>query len=426
MESLVTSWRTVTLGELGADQKHSFSTGPFGSSISKKFFRESGVPVIRGSNLSQAVDVRLNDEGLVFVEQEHASKFKRSMVQEGDLIFTCWGTVGQVGLVSASNKFDSYLISNKQMKMTPCGETVNPRFLYYLLSSPRMIHEVASQAIGTSVPGFNLGQLKDLVVHLPELDTQETIAEVLQSFDDLIENNRRRIEVLEEMARLLYREWFVHFRFPGHEGVEMVDSGLGPIPQGWTVGEFASLVSESKETVSEDDVPFGSPVVGLEHLPRRSTTLKTWDLANDVGSRRKVFEKGDILFGKIRPYFHKVVDAPIGGYSSTDAIVFRPATAAQRALCVAASDEFVAAAVATSNGTKMPRANTELLLRYPIPVPDDAISDQFETQLAPMSNLRRNLAEQNRVLREARDLLLPRLVSGELDVSDLDLGEVLA
>ena len=102
MESLVTSWRTVTLGELGADQKHSFSTGPFGSSISKKFFRESGVPVIRGSNLSQAVDVRLNDEGLVFVEQEHASKFKRSMVQEGDLIFTCWGTVGQVGLVSVS------------------------------------------------------------------------------------------------------------------------------------------------------------------------------------------------------------------------------------------------------------------------------------------------------------------------------------
>lgn len=223
----------------------------------------------------------------------------------------------------------------------------------------------------------------------------------------------------------MYREWFVHFRFPSHEDVELVDSELGHIPEGWVAARFSGLATESKTSVAESDIPPGSALVGLEHLPRRSTTLSEWAVAETVGSRRKVFTSGDILFGKIRPYFHKVVDAPMDGYSSTDAIVFRPSEYPERALCVASSDEFVAAAVATSNGTKMPRANTELLLQYRIPEPPSHVSAEFEERVAPMSALRRNMSQQNRVLREARDLLLPRLVSGELDVSELNLDGVL-
>ena len=152
----MTEWSTFLLGELGAPSKHAFATGPFGSSISKKFFLDEGIPVIRGSNLSTEIEVTLNEEGLVFVDEEKAQKFSRSIARRGDLVFTCWGTVGQVGLISDTTRYDRYIVSNKQMKMTPDPSRVEPLFLYYLLSSPRMVHEVTSQAIGTSVPGFNL------------------------------------------------------------------------------------------------------------------------------------------------------------------------------------------------------------------------------------------------------------------------------
>lgn len=303
-----------------------------------------------------------------------------------------------------------------------CGPGLLPDYLRYVLLAE--LDSYLAFASGTTHQTIYYPEVKAFHIKLPPIEEQRRIVHVLRSFDDLIENNRRRIEILEEMARLLYREWFVHFRFPGHEDVELVDSELGPIPEGWKASEFSGLVTESKKSVAPTEIPPGSALVGLEHLPRRSTTLTEWDVADNVGSRRKIFASGDILFGKIRPYFHKVVNAPVAGYSSTDAIVFRPSRYPERALCVASSDEFVAAAVATSNGTKMPRANTDLLLRYPIPEPPSSLAMEFEKRVESMSGLRGNLSQQNRVLRDARDLLLPRLVSGELDMSELDLDGV--
>ena len=285
-------------------------------------------------------------------------------------------------------------------------------------------HPLNGHITGAAQPKLSQASLKRLPVTAPPFVVQARIAEAIRALDGLLDINRRRIEILEEMARLLYREWFVHFRFPGHEDVELVDSDLGPIPDGWEAGEFSDLVAEVSKTVDPEEIAEGSPVVGLENLPRRSTTLRDWESAFDVGSRRKVFYKGDILFGKIRPYFHKVVDAPISGCSSTDAIVFRPIEEIlqSRALAIASSDEFVGVATATSNGTKMPRANTKILLGYGIPHPTHDVELAFSETVGPMKYLRKNLATQNRVLREARDLLLPRLVSGELDVSELDFG----
>ena len=294
-----------------------------------------------------------------------------------------------------------------------------PRYVYYVLDAINF----SSYNSGAAQPSLNRNYLGSISAWRPQVDVQRLIARQLGAFDDLIENNRRRIEILEESARLLYREWFVHFRFPGHEDVELVDSELGPIPEGWIAGEFSDLVSEITATTPPEDIAKGTPIVGLEHLPRRSTTLHEWEIASHVGSRRKVFVEGDILFAKIRPYFHKVVNAPISGCSSTDAIVFRPQEelARCRSLAVASSDEFVGVAVATSNGTSMPRANARILMTYGIPHPTRDVERAFSETVGPMDSLRKTLATQSRILREARDLLLPHLVSGELDVSDLDL-----
>lgn len=297
----------------------------------------------------------------------------------------------------------------------------DPRFVYFALDDI----DFSSFNSGAAQPSLNRNHLGSITVWRPQIEEQLLISRRLGALDDLIENNRRRVEILEEMARLLYREWFVHFRFPGHEDAELVDSDLGPIPEKWVAGQFSDLVWEIRKTVAPEEIAEGSPVVGLEHLPRRSTTLHDWERASVVGSRRKPFIKGDILFGKIRPYFHKVVDAPFAGYSSTDAIVFRPKEEVHRnrALAVASSDDFVGLATATSNGTKMPRANTGILMSHSIPHPTDDLERAFNATVGPMDDLRKILAAQSRRLREARDFLLPRLVSGELNVSELDLDQ---
>ncbi len=191
---------TTTLGELAADTASAFATGPFGSAVSARNFKSSGVPMLRGSNLSDDVGVRLNDSDAVFVSEALADEFSRSIVRPGDLVFTSWGTVGQVGIIESNCRFGRYLVSNKQMKMTPDCRRVSPLFLYYYLSQRSMVELVRGHAIGSSVPGFNLGQLKALRISIPNLSTQNAIAQVLGALDDKIGINERILGHLGELA----------------------------------------------------------------------------------------------------------------------------------------------------------------------------------------------------------------------------------
>ena len=160
-------WRLTTVEEIAAPRPAAMATGPFGSSISAKYFVPSGVPVIRGGNLSADVTVRFNDEGLVFVSEEKASEFQRSTAVRGDLVFTCWGTINQVGLVDASSRHARYIVSIKQMKLSVDSTKVDSLFLYYLFSGPEKQADILNNGIGSSVPGFNLGQLKKHELLLP-------------------------------------------------------------------------------------------------------------------------------------------------------------------------------------------------------------------------------------------------------------------
>jgi type I restriction enzyme S subunit len=245
---------------------------------------------------------------------------------------------------------------------------------------------------------------------------------VLAAYDELIENNLRRIEILEEMAQAVYREWFVNFRFPGHEDVPLVDSPLGPIPEGWEVGNFGDIAFEIKDGIDPKGVDPETPYVGLEHIPQESFTLIEHGSAADVTSRKWRFEPGDVLFGKLRPYFHKVAEAGFPGICSTDAIVIRAEQVFQDlALQTAFSKDFVAHAVSTSGGTDRPRAKWSDLAGFDLVMPDTHTNIAFSDSVRPMVDLAANLAKQNANLGETRDLLLPKLVSGELDVSDLDI-----
>jgi type I restriction enzyme, S subunit len=175
--------------------------------------------------------------------------------------------------------------------------------------------------------------------------------------------------------------------------------------------------------VNPDDVQPDTPYIGLEHMPRKSIALSEWGTAKEVQSTKLKFNKGEILFGKIRPYFHKVGVAAVDGVCSTDAIVILPKKPEYFALVLAcvSSEPFVSHATQTSQGTKMPRANWEVLTKYPLPMPPAPLLSKFSAFVNEAIALVQNLVFKNRNLRRTRDLLLPKLVSGALDVSKLDI-----
>lgn len=303
-----------------------------------------------------------------------------------------------------------------------CGMVIDEeradwRYVFYSLLLNR--GDLTVQAQGAAQQNLNQDLIRQFSILLPALPTQRRIAGILSAYDELIENNQRRIRILEDMARSLYREWFVHFRYPGHESVPLTDSPLGPIPQGWEVKRLGDIAEDMRRNIQKGKLDEQQPYVGLEHIPRRSLALDTWEIASELGSNKLAFKKGEILFGKIRPYFHKVSIAPFDGLCSADTIVIRARQSEHYAIVVScvSSDEFVAHATATSNGSKMPRANWSVLEEYPVAIPTLAVARQLSAVVEPAIQQMQALIFQTANLRRTRDLLLPRLLSGQVTLA---------
>ena len=162
------------------------------------------------------------------------------MAVTDDIVFTAAGSIGQVGIIPPEARYEKYVISNKQLRIRLDRAKANPKFVFDWLSSPQMVRYLETMNNGGAVPLLNLGIIRRVPVPLPPLATQDKVADVLSAYDDLVQNNRRRIALFDNAARLLYREWFVHFRFPGHEHIKIIDG----IPEGWerrTLGSALNL-----------------------------------------------------------------------------------------------------------------------------------------------------------------------------------------
>ena len=290
---------------------------------------------------------------------------------------------------------------------------VDGKFLYYAIMHKRRYF--AQVAIGATVKSLRKGMFERFAFNCPTLENQHRIASILSTYDDLIENNQRRIQLLEQSAQLLYKEWFVHLRFPGHEHVTITNG----VPEGWIKKPLSTLCTDIRKSIHPKALSPDVPYIGLEHIPRHSITLDSWGKAADVNSNKFRFSKGDILFGKIRPYFHKVGFALVDGITSSDAIVIRPTEDRLYfyVLSLLASNEFVALASKTvREGSKMPRADWKFLLKSEFKVPSMALLDFFNETMNPICNQLRTLALHNRKLAHSRDLLLSRLMNGEISI----------
>ncbi len=347
---------------------------------------------------------------------------KRTQLEPLDILISNSGTIGRMAIAKKLELTERTTFQKSVAILKPNKERVYPHWLFYCLLNAR--EDLISAAGGTAQKNLLLRDLRYFKIELPPLPTQRKITSVLSAYDDLIENNTRRIEILEEMAQRIYREWFVHFRFPGHEKIEMVESELGLIPEGWEVRSLGDVAEQVRRNVKPDQFHPETPYVGLEHIPRKSIALSEWGTAQEVQSSKLAFRKGEILFGKIRPYFHKVAVAPIDGLCSSDTIVISPKAAEHFSivLCTVYSEEFVDHATQTSQGTKMPRADWNVLVKYPVAIPSPVLLQQFNELVEGIVSQIQNLVFRNRNLRLTRDLLLPKLVSGEVDVSNSDMS----
>ncbi|MEG4281322.1 restriction endonuclease subunit S [Microcoleus sp. MON1_C1] len=419
-------WQMLTVDEIKANEPRSCVAGPFGSSISSKYFVPEGVPVIRGNNLSDNLKPFV-PHGFAFVSEEKAESFKAQQVKGGDLVFTCWGTLGQVALIPKKGPYSTYIISNKQLKLRPNLEICDARFLFYYFASPQMVQHIRSIAIGAAVPGINLGILKSLQVVIPPLPIQRKIAAILSAYDDLIENNTRRMEILEEMARSIYREWFVNFRFPGNEQVQMVDSELGLIPEGWEVKKLEKVADINASTIKPSNALEEINYIDISSVSTgKIDKIEPIALSNASSRARRIVKQGDIIWSTVRPNrkSYSLILNPIPNLIvSTGFAVVTPKKAPYTYLYHAlTTDNFVGYLTNNATGSAYPAVNTGDFKNADVLIPRIELMNKFHNIVADIFNEKDNFLRKNINLRQTRDLLLPRLISGEIDVENLDIN----
>ncbi len=347
-------------------------------------------------------------------------------IQEGE--FLTYGSNGIIGTSEKSNYENAIILGRvgaycgsvmkcaNEFWATDNTIVLKPRnnfdltFLYYhLLKVP-----LRSFAGGAAQPLITHGILSGIKIKLPPLPTQKRIADILSAYDDLIENNNRRIAQLEQSARHLYKEWFVRFKFPGHEKVKVVDG----VPEGWERKTLGEVCDDKRQSILPDQIEPGTPYIGLEHIPKRQMVLNEWGNSDSISSMKFVYSKGDILFGKIRPYFHKVGFTFNNGVTSSDAIVICPSEPIYYSfvLCLVSSDEFVKLATQTmKEGSKMPRADWKSLKRdHIVPVPKAGLLNAFNHFIEPTLKQLETISLENVQLKATRDILLPKLLNGNM------------
>ena len=373
--------------------------------------QSTGYPSIRTPNVGRG---RLLLDGVNRVSEEvYAEWTKRAVPESGDLILAREAPAGNVAVIEDGQ---TVCLGQRTVHLRPNRQKVDPHFLCYFLLAPRQQGALLAGETGATTKHINMRDIRRLALgRLPPVTVQREVGRVLSAYDDLIENNHRRIALLETAVRLLYREWFVQFRFPGNPRIGSIDG----IPEGWGRRTLGDLVDVVKQSVKPTDFEVDDIHVGLEHIPRRAITIGNWGRAEGLASAKWRFEEGDILFGKIRPYFHKVGFAIRRGLASSDAFVWRVREESDwpLVLCATSSDHFVSVASKTvREGSKMPRADWNVLRDYVILKPPISLMRPFNDMVRAATQQCKVLMLQIRSLAEARDLLLPRLMNGEISV----------
>jgi type I restriction enzyme S subunit len=418
------NWRLKKFGQILAEPVRN-------GMYKKKEFHGRGHKIVNMGELFAYDFISDQDMKRIELNDKERSKY---LLEDGDLLFARRSLVlegsGKCSLVvdpSEEITFESSIIRARLNK-----EDANPRFYCYFWNSPLGQALRASIATRTAVSGIRGSDLVQLEVPVPSLSTQRKIAAILSAYDDLIENNTGRIAILEQMAQLLYREWFVHFRFPGHEDVEMVDSEFGPIPEGWevrTLRQFGEVVlgKTPSKRIPEyygDHMPF----IKIPDMHGKIFCTQTTEYLSEKGAesqKKKTLSPNSLCVSCIGSAgIVNITTVPSQTNQQINSIVLQNEP----------DREFMYFALLEleptiqqhgATGATMVNLSKSKFVKLRVAYPDSKTIGAYHGIVYPHFEAIKNLQLQNQVLRRTRDLLLPRLISGELDVSELaiDVGE---
>lgn len=408
--------RTVKLAELAANIRWAINGGPFGSKLVSKDYRDEGVPVIRGANLPDSS--WFSDDNLVFVSEGKADELLANNAHPGDVIFTQRGTLGQVGLIPLNSPYERYVISQSQMKMTVDRSIADPRWLYYYFRQESIVESIKARAVTSGVPHINLGTLKDFEIALPDLKTQEATADCLMTLDLQLGNHWKQISLLEEAARLIYTEWFVRQRFPRHQQTP----SNGGIPQGWRNLHFqdvADLVgggtpSTDRADYWDGDILWVTPtdITRNNCLALLDTQRKITEQGLENSNARLLPPRSILMTSRASIGYFALCDGPASTNQGFICLVPHAEEARYFLLFNLMSRKEEIESMAT--GATFKEISKKTFRTLPLLMPSSEVLLAFNEAITPIIDQIFTLKRQLISLRQARDLLLPRLISGQL------------
>lgn len=414
---------------------------------------DNGIPLITAKIIKNG---RILEVSEFIAIDDYDNWMVRGLPLEGDVVLTTEAPLGEVA------QLDARKVALAQRVITLRGKKgiLENDYLLYLLQSSFVQNQLDGRASGSTVTGIKQSELREIILKLPPTTLQKSISHQLKCLDKKIDLNNKINQTLEQMSQTLFKSWFVDFdpvidnaldagnpipetlqsraelrqkvrngadfkplpvdirtRFPA----EFEETELGWVPKGWRIENFSEIAQLVKENVKSEDISTDVHYVGLEHLERKHILITNYGNGSEVSSNKSAFNKGDLLFGKLRPYFHKVAITPFSGICSTDILVFRAKEKYYKSLMAmyAFTDEFVAYANLRSTGTRMPRAEAKDLLKYKIVLPNENILEKFELLLNDYWSKGQLNNNESKQLTALRDTLLPKLISGELSLEDL-------
>ena len=398
---MMSDWKECTIGEIASVKGG--KRLPKGVNL---ITEQNAHPYIRIRDLTEkTLELKSSYE---YVDNETQKCISRYIVGTGDILISIVGTIGLVAVVGES--LNGANLTENCVKLIDIREDVDREYLYYFLVSNIGQDEIRKGTVGAVQPKLPIKNIQSIKLYLPHIDIQKRISGLLSAIDCKIAQNTAINENLEQQAQALFKAWFVDFEPFG-----------GVMPEDWRTGSLSEICGYSKDKVNIEDLTLDTYYSTENMQPNRQGAVQATTLPTI--KQTTACKKGNVLISNIRPYFKKIIYCFSDCGCSTDVLCFVPNKSEYSAFlyCTLYSDKFFDYMVAGSKGTKMPRGDKQQIMMYPICIPSDAYLEKFNKAVLPMlETVYTNRLEANN-LAILRDTLLPKLMNGEIDVSEVQI-----
>ena len=406
----------TTLGEVSSG----IQTGPFGSQLHQSDYSEIGTPVVMPKDL---LNGKICEDSIARVSLDHVNRLMRHKIEAGDILYSRRGDVGRCAYATKTEM--GWLCGTGCLRVTIDTKKADSKYVFYRLQMPETIGWVVNHAVGSTMLNLNTSILSYVPLKLPTLEEQKTVVKILSAYDDLIENNQKQIKLLEEAAQRLYKEWFVDLRFPGYENTPIIDG----VPQGWKESIFSDVFdfirgkSYTSKELSETE---GILMVNLKNIKSYGGYKRNAEKRfTGAYKEEQLLVGGDVVMGvtdmtqerrlvghiALIPSFNEKVTF------SMDLIKLMPFSVSKNYLyCALQYGGYSEQIAPLANGVNVLHLKPEAMMKMEMLVPDENTIRTFDVQFEAVRLKIEALEKQCNLAVQARDRLLPKLMSGELEV----------